>query len=407
MLLLNSKIYKLWKSKVFMGVKTRKEFERFSKKVESELEVTLQERRDLGLSVPSNYSAFITFYNSEGALATANFNNGNPQICVNVAPQVQDYLSPYDQKGLLLARHYFDIARDFIGNPQEEEIFKLMENPRLYFRKLEKRFPSKKELKKCKDFFKDRGKTYESYKQWVMKGAQPIREIIQVLLPEMESAFERTDLVSLRHEIDHLDFFDSNLYLDFYSKMTKAQELQIKLHLRRDRSSSEEYALANMGVLEKMAEVIPLSEVRALFFNYLPRGNWDKIDFKKIKSAVSQHFSEGYIEGNLPEGILDKLVSLSWSEGEMDRQTSNYLFKKVNEQIQSPNASRYIFCPEKVNECVANKILNQELPKWKNLFAKNTETAIEVVGNAYRDNPQKLGKTRDAKTFQEFIEILT
>ena len=103
--------------------------------------------------------------------------------------------------------------------------------------------------------------------------------------------------------------------------------------------------------------------------------------------------------------MLDKLVSVAWSEGQMDRQTSNYLFNIVNRQRESPNAMRYVVRPEQVNYDVANRILYQGLPEWKNRLATNGQTAVNVVGNAYRDNPSRLKEANRARTFQEFMEL--
>ena len=89
----------------------------------------------------------------------------------------------------------------------------------------------------------------------------------------------------------------------------------------------------------------------------------------------------------------------------MDRQTSNYLFAIVNRQRESPNAMRYVVRPEKVNYDVANRILYQELPEWKNRFAANGRTAVEAIGNAYRNNPSRLREANKARTFKEFIEL--
>ena len=223
------------------------------------------------------------------------------------------------------------------------------------------------------------------------------------MLPRIEAAFETADLSSLRHEMDHVDFFGSPLYLDYHSRGKKAGELGQRLHTSKDKSVSVEYAQANMKVLGAMAKVVPLLEVRALFFNYVKPNEWDRADFEDLKRKVYGNFVSGYVEGGLPEDMLDKLVSVAWSEGQMDRQTSNYLFNIVNRQRESPNAMRYVVRPEQVNYDVANRILYQELPEWKNRFATNGRTAVDVVGNAYRDNPSRLKKTNKTHTFHNIL----
>lgn len=388
-----------------MKVWARKELEGLSRKLESGLEATLEERDRLGLSIPQKYDTFVTFYNAQSARAQAQLTDSTPIICVNVAPLVIDQLKEEDRERLGKVMHYFDIVRDFLGNPHEEMVFSVAEHPIRTIKQFEESFGSEKALREYQDFFKERGTDYKSYKKFARRNAKFVREAVRDLLPRIEVAFETADLSSLRHEIDHVDFFDSPLYLDYYSRGKKAGELGQRLHVGKDKSASKEYARANMEVLEAMAEVVPLLEVRALFFNYVKPNEWDKTDFDDVKRNVYGNFVSGYVEGGLPEDMLDKLVSVEWSKGQMDRQTSNYLFNIVNRQRESPNAMRYVIRPEQVNYDVANRILYQELPEWKNRFATNGQTAVEFVGNAYRDKPSKLREANRARTFQEFMEL--
>jgi len=388
-----------------MKVQARKELEGLLSRVELELDTTLKERRKLDLSVPKNYDIFVTFYNSQGAKAQAQLTNSTPLICVNVAPLIIDQLKEEYREKLGRVMYYFDIVRDFLGNPPEDAIFSVIRHPVKAIRQFEESFPSQEALREYQDFFRERGTDYQFYKKITIKNAKLIRETIKEMLPRIQAAFKTADLSSLRHEMDHVDFFSSPMYSDYHSKRKKAVELGQRLHILKDKSVSKEYACANMEVLDCMVESIPLLEVRALFFNYIKPDEWDKTDFNDVKRKVYSNFIYGYIEGGLPEDVLDKLVSVAWSEGRMDRQTSNYLFAIVNRQRESPNAMRYVVRPEKVNYDVANRILYQELPEWKNRFAANGRTAVEAIGNAYRNNPSRLREANKARTFKEFIEL--
>jgi len=318
---------------------------------------------------------------------------------------VIDQLKGEDRERLGRVMNYFDIVRDFLGNPHEDTVFSVAEHPIKTIKQFEDSFGSEQALREYQDFFKERGTDYQFYKKVARRNAKFVRETVRGLLPRIEQVFETTDLSSLRHEMDHVDFFGSPMYLDYHSRGKKATELGQRLHVNKDKSASNEYARANMVVLETMAEVVPLLEVRALFFNYVKPDEWDKAGFDDVKRRVCGNFVSGYVEGGLPEDMLDKLVSVAWSEGQMDRQTSNYLFNIVNRQRESPNAMRYVVRPEQVNYDVANRILYQGLPEWKNRLATNGQTAVNVVGNAYRDNPSRLKEANRARTFQEFMEL--
>ena len=388
-----------------MKIQAREELKGLLRKLEHELEIALQERKKLDLSLPQNYNTFIRFYNSQKAMAQAQLIGSSSIIEVNAAPLVINQLKEKDREKLKNVMYYFDIVRDFLGGPEEDIIFSVAEHPIKMINQFEENFSSKEELKRYKRFFKERGRDYSSYKKITIDNAKFVRDTIKEMLPMIKKAFDSADLSSLRHEIDHVDFFSSPIYLDYYSKYIKAAKLGQRLHAKKDKSTSIEYALANMEVLKSMAEVSPLLEIRALFFNYVEPNEWSKVDFNNIKKKVYGNLISGYIEGGFPEEILDKLVSVEWSEDRMDRQTSNYLFDLVNKQRGSPNTLRYVVHPEQVNYSVANYIMYKELPEWKNRFATNGKTIVDIISNAYKNNPSKLKEANKARTFQEFIEL--
>ena len=53
-----------------MKITTYESLKDLAPKVESDLEKTIQERKDMGLDVPDNYKTYIYYYNNEGSLSS-------------------------------------------------------------------------------------------------------------------------------------------------------------------------------------------------------------------------------------------------------------------------------------------------------------------------------------------------
>jgi len=382
-----------------MKVYTHKELEELIPKVESELEKVLEEREKLGLSIPKDYQIFLNFYNAEGADATAQKTDKGSIISVNALKTVAYQFKGKEEEKLVKLANYFDITRTFLGH--ENWIFSIIHNPEETMKNFEQAFKSEKALQAYKEGFKTRGRTYEEYKQFASENAEPAKKALYELLPKIKDAFKKADL-SLRHEIDHADFFNSQIYSDSYTKLKRSKELQYRLHTLGDKSVSKEYAKANMETLKSKIETEPIIEPRAFFFDYIKPDEWDKTNYEEVKKKIFGKFLL-YIEHVFPRDILDTLVSQKWSKGEMDTATSMFLFYTVNNQMQSANSAAYVVQPEKVNYKTANQILFKEIPEWKLKLAKNAEKTIEAIGQAYKEKPSRLKQANEAKTFEEFI----
>lgn len=388
-----------------MKIYARKELKGLVGRVESELEATLKERKELGLSIPKDYNTSIAFYNAQTSIAQAGLTEIGPKIDINVAPLIFEKLKIEDKEKLKKVMNYFNIVRDFIGNKDEDFIFSMIENPTKEIEVFEESFSPKRLLKEYQDLFNSRGTGYDAYKKTIKLNSKNVDDKIKELYPIIEKSFETIDLSSLRHEIDHVDLFESPMFLDYYKKSIKSSELGQEWYKNKTKSNSNKFANTNKTVLGLRSKIDPILEARALFFSNIETGEWEKVDFDNIKKKVYSDFINYYVELAFPENILDTLVSYEWSKGQMDRQTSNYLFKIVNKQIGSPSHMRYSVNLEQVNYDTANRVLYQDLPRWKHRFAKNAKIAVETIGNAYRDDPSRLKKTKKARTFEEFIEL--
>jgi hypothetical protein len=370
-------------------------------KVEAEVQKFLEERKTLQLSTPEDFLIYLNHYSHEHALAGALYAQ-TPLIVLNALKMTSYQLEGEDKQKINRILQYFDATRPFFVH--ESWILHSLQNSEDPIKTFEqKAFPDPARLQGFKEGFKTRGRTYEEYEKYILENVGTINKYILELMPKIKEEFKKSDLYTLRHEIDHLDFYTSPIFIEHNGKYQKATRLQQELE-SGNTSVSKEYAQSKLELLKSTTEIVPLLEARAWFFNFVPISQWDKGNFEELKGKVYHEFWSQYIEASLPPKIIETLIAQKWSKGEMDTATSNFLFHTVSLQSQSANSKAYIVEPEKVNYDIANKVLYQEIPEWKAKLAQNARTAVEAIGNAYRDQPSRLKEANSAKTFEEFIE---
>ncbi len=372
--------------------------------LDREIDKAKKERIEMGLSLPPAFKRSIHYYFQQGAYAQALYTDSGPKIGVNVLTSCRDHLPKEDKYKVDTIMEYFDIARDMLST-HENNILWLIESPDVALEAFEKEFPSLEAFAEFKAFYKERGRSYEESKAFLMGEAPLIKILLGEMLPKLKDAFEGANIISsLRHELDHCDFFSSPIITEYAKVKEHADNLSYKFKVEKDISVAKEYAAAKMRLLDVSLKADTLLETRALFFNYVKQGEWETADIKDVKEQVYHHFDIVYIQKMFPENILDKFASKSWSEGEMDRQTSNYLLYTVNKEAGSPNIWRYSFEESLVNKPVAEKIL-AEIKRIQKTLRQYAKTAIDAVGDAYKNNPSKLAEANKAKTFEEYIAI--
>ncbi len=369
------------------------------KKLEDAVRTATEERKSLGLSLPKKCDFFIGMCDvaSDGC-AVAYQTNAGPAVVVNLLPLfLEQAEARHAELGQEIAE-YFDIARDFFNTPHEEPILELITHPRKTIQIFESSF-SKKKLRMYQSIFQERGKPYSRYKRWLTKNAKHIRALLKKLTPHILRAFEHQEIEdTVRHELDHADFFQTALHqkYDHYVQQLNALD-----------ESSKQYIRVEKKLLHSFIEVYSLIEPRAHFFSYIPKDQWRDSDMAHVKKHVCATVITEYVENEYTFALLESLNSLSLKEGNIDTVTTNYLFHKVYAQSQSIHAQQYVVDPEKVNYSVANMILYEQLPALKKRMADNIILAVDALGNAFSQNPSRITKANKARTFDEFIEIVS
>ncbi len=371
--------------------------------LETEVKKVLDERESLQLAMPDKFNVHLSFYDQQGSSAFVfKGNNSVPLVTLNLLPLTSDGLDKENEKSAFKVMNYLDLARDFFGL-SSGSLMPFIYDPFDFMAHFENSFP-KGSFKKFQNFFQERGVSHSQYKQFLLSEVDSIRQSIDALLPLLKHSFKLVDK-SLRHEVDHVAFYDSDLYnihsktFDLYSASTK------EFLTNENKTNSVAYANSGLVYLDSIFDTLPLMELRALFFDYVDYGKWDSVNFKEVKNKVYSAFTLGYIDSLYAETILNTLISKSWSENKMDRQTSNYLFQKLHDVRGSPDVNRYSVDLKEVDFSVVNDIWYHQLPDWKHRFAERGLFLVDLIGNLYENDSSVLGKSNSAKSFEDFLRI--
>lgn len=381
-------------------------FGNVKKSLDEHVEDALKEREDLGLSVPRNFSTYVAFHGGKGSMAQTVPQKPDPIVKINLSPFLYEAGEEKYNKNLDQVEEYFGVAQEFFNDPGEKIIFSFLENPKETISNFEEFF-DKDSLEKRKDFFNSRGNSYESYKEFLVHNAPAVKQFIEEISPKFKSSLENSENFrnSVRHELDHVDLFQSNLFEKIYWRPLKnVSKWGNRFRSNEKKMNSLMYAMSKSAFLSSNSKSNPLMESRAMFFNHINPGEWEKAEYDEIKGKITDEYLNNYVDGNLQELMLDNIMPLYWSMGKMDRQTSNYLYLRVNHLAGSENMARYSPDLSKVNYKVANKILYEKFPMWKKEFANSLEKTAEFIGDAYKEDPSRLKRANNAKSFKDFLK---
>src|SRR3989344_922166 len=394
-----------------MEITARKGLESLIPKLETMVADILQERRDLDLVVPSDFSTIIEYNTGEGSAAEAMSSPQGSSIHINTVPLVMPKLNKKELKIAQGIMYYITTCQDLMGGSREEAVMGFIENPKGMFERYESAFEeAKKEnrgpgLEGVKEFLAQRGRTYDDYKSFIIKKAPKARRYLKRMASIIGEKIDNAGLDELRHEMDHVAIFESPMFGQLYRKNREVNNLLNNFMSNRSKENSQKLGRAKMQELKLIAGENPISEIKAFFFNYIPMGKWKEADFDKVRAMVLERYLRSYVVGNQVESIVESLVARKWAQGQMDRQTSNYIFRAATERIGSVAAERYVVELKDVDYKIAAQVLYKELPEWQARFARNAQRAVEVIGNAYKEDPSRLKRANQARTAEEFLEL--
>ena len=122
---------------------------------------------------------------------------------------------------------------------------------------------------------------------------------------------------------------------------------------------------------------------------------------------MCNHVLSEYLETTYTIGLLDLLTLPAQQAKTMNVQTVNYLYHMLYQQCGSVHAAHYVIEPEQVDYETANVLLYEQLPALKKRIADNIVLAVNVLGDAFRKDPSWIAKANNARTFDEYIRIVS
>lgn len=385
-----------------MNLILRPEFEVLREDLVTALSEAERERVELGLSIPKEYGCSVNWYSGPNTCAQAEYNAKRSILRFNVLPSILLYSKSGEERELWEIVKYFEVAKNFFGSSSEDFLLKCMEDPEGYVGVQD--FI----LSNCPEYseaFLRQKKSYLADRAFLLENGQRAKGLLQKVSNKLGSFKNGFNLsFCVRHELDHLDFFESPLQKDYVRQRLAVADLHNEWSRVRDTRSSKIYKEAIIALLELQSKAVPLSEVRALFFNHIPLGRWTDANFNRLKEEVSSDFSKKYVGHSLLGGIYEKVISASWADGEMDGMISDWLFRSLYNFLGHGKAAFYVVDESLVDFDVVWRT-KDNIEDWKEKFRKNAEVAVEVIGNAYRSNPSKLSLANKAKSFEEYLSL--
>jgi len=387
---------------MIMNVLAVPELSTWARKVESQLELALQERENRTLAPPNDLNVSVHYYNAQRSRAFAFLSNGQGMINVNILPCMIDQCDDLCKEKIVHVTNYFDIVRDFLRNPHEQAILTLIKDPEKTLNTWEAADP---ELPRIKKFFSERGTPYDHYREATINNAPIIAKFLEDINNAIPQSFSEEVTGTIRHELDHIAFFQSQWYHSFHHVMEKRQALRTQVQNAPTNESSQELARTSLEMLETACQILPALEARANFFNFIKPTEWQSANYQRVCQQVQEKLGT-YVTGIYTEEILDALIAVAWSQNKMDRMTSNHLFQTIHHMRGSTDAVRYQVAETQVNHLLAKEILENQLPHWMNKYLETIKQVTPLVAAAYQHTPERLRMGNEVRSYVDFLKAL-
>jgi len=367
------------------------------------LERANAERADLGLPDPGDHACGISIYDRANTMATASRSaNGLGLIKLNVLPFILNELEGEDSVRLKKVLGRWDYARSLMNFPLDDDwVLESIFDPGSALERLETGLDSGKPFLDAMMACEENGISYDQKREEIFLMAGETQRLITKLIPPMLRASNGLLLDStLRHELDHISYFGSKLHERALSSTVESLELARRLHVGGELEVSQEYAASKRKTLGLWGGSSAVSETRAHFFNHTRYGELGR---KAVEEEVWESIRGNYLNGSWGGEILDGLLPRYWASGEMDRQTSNYLFFQV--AVGCSDSALYhnhSFDETQVNREVVERVLD-EFNNERKILAGKVGRATWAFSRAFAEDPTRFVRAQNAETFDEYL----
>ncbi len=381
--------------------------------LEQQVETALQERRDLGLTVPGEFEISLGLYNNGSA---AHISLEDNSLSVYALSTVLGDIPPEYNNLVNGVSEYFNKVRlIFEERYTADNFLEILDDPNGELERYEASLhPDYLEAKKRG--INSNRHDYDSLKAWIIQNAEVAQEMVNELMPILNTRFAECldDLNVLRHEIDHIDIMRSKLGRKnnelSREKNDLAEEYQ-RLAIERKPGTKTIIQLKekNKEIYENYPDLLILSEVRAHFFNYIQKGEWDGVDYNQVAAEVRGTVIRRYVRGVIPIQSIGYLLNSPEYAiicDMEDSDTVNAIIRRVHFESEDPSASLYNYDPSKVNAEMESQILDVEFPALRRRLVQRTIEAVDAIACAYEQDRSRFAKAdREAETFDQYVAI--
>lgn len=383
-----------------MAIQALEGLERLRPKVDAEIHAALSERESLGLGVPAEFDVILGLY-GDGGTEEAATENGKQFIWVNAIPLAAEHCSGSLQKTADFLSDYFTIMRRVVDFEEESHLVRSLQDHRS-MRTLLSSASFSPSLQDHLAFAAYEEEMHPERKALLLNQAPLVRKKLGRLPTELAQA--KNIRLSLRHELDHLQFYRSPWYVGHEANEEAAITRAADAFAReRTPETLRAYADAKSQYLIALSTLDAALEARGLFFNHVPFGKWKTTDMSGVATRVCDWFRDVYVDGFYAATIVDTLAAQALSTGELGEKEARYLFARL---VDDREGTRPITdCGVPSGYKVTERILHTDLPAWRQVFLENGKAAADAIGQAYTQNPATLKETDRATSFTHFIEL--
>ncbi|GEM_PF-5350184 len=353
------------------------------------VEEALRERASLGLAPAGEFSVVITYYTKPGRLASTYNFEGEPVIMINALQHALIYgnFQNEDQRHLRFLLQYLRVAYNYFKDTGD--FLSFVEEPgRLSVERAGKGYEGL--------HLPFLGEEARGYREYLLKNLDAFRETLGLFREKSFDTIAEGSLNFIRHEIDHVAFFSSEIYRK-YIRVFQERERERACSLEGGRIREPDLCLLKSHqYLTLLSWFVPLSEIEAGFFNFVSPFGWREADYEKVKELVLQWFWKNYMIKVLPVEIAEALLISKWAAGEVDLPTAAYIKKAIETQESTSQLAL---------DAEAKRVL-EVLDWWKRRFWEVAVRVCEAAGEAYRKNPRLFTEAYRASDLEGFISIL-
>lgn len=355
------------------------------------------ERAGMGMRVPGKYDIDIQLFSLRERLGEAE----EATIRLFVGDIMRNYVEESELQLLNSVEAYCTKIQRLFPGSQGDSIEWIIGNTDKIEQHLKKRFPSEQAYKDAKEKYARTGFDVDEAIAYLVSNAQEMKDARTKILPVIVERFPLANVNTIRHELDHMDFFNAVVYRNFLKREEKLE--QEKADAKSKRMLLEEFPRATAEYVHEYCFVQSLLEGRALFFSNIPLSTWHTADFQVAEINVMSSLEGYFIEKVFSRVILEHLLAPLWIGGEINKDTVAYCRSFVRKHSVI-DAMGYPYDDAQVDKGVADEILQAQLGVWKKECSALASYVVPILRKAFEEDPSRFKKAQTATTCEEFLQ---